>query len=221
MKKPIFIIIVSVFVFNFVFSQQDTIIGTNKNNKYIIGLIPSKANNIFGLAVGPLGSEVICNKPYTQFSYGLNLQIPGQGFMQTFYINQQLFKKIYKTNKSEDVLIHNDTANKRVVHNGLIISAFGTFTDQINGISVSAWMSLGKKMNGVSINLLWNLYTRMNGVSIGMTNYSVDTKGVQIGLINKTVKLKGIQIGLWNKNEKNTLPIINWNLGKNKKASEN
>ncbi|MBZ0242738.1 MAG: hypothetical protein K8F24_05955 [Bacteroidales bacterium] len=190
-------------------AENDTV--SKKLNKYVLGFVPSKANNIYGIAIGPLGSEIICNKPYTKYSHGLNLQIPGQGFIQSFYIFNSPFKKAYKANLSENALTHADTALKRVIHNGLLVSLTGTFSDQVNGISISGWMSLGNTINGISINPLWNLYFRINGLSISLFNSTIETKGTQIGLINKTLKLKGIQIGIWNKNEKRSLPFINWN----------
>lgn len=142
---------------------------------------------------------------------GVRVQIPGQGFIQSFYIFNSPFKKAYKANLSENALTHADTALKRVIHNGLLVSLTGTFSDQVNGISISGWMSLGNTINGISINPLWNLYFRINGLSISLFNSTIETKGTQIGLINKTLKLKGIQIGIWNKNEKRSLPFINWN----------
>jgi hypothetical protein len=180
-------------------------------NKYIIGFVPSKANNIYGFAVGFIGSEAICNKPYTKYSHGINLQIPGQGILQTFYIFNSPFKRAYETNLIGNEIFQIDTTLKKVIHNGLLLSLTGTFSDQVNGISISGWMSLGKIMNGLSINPLWNLYYKVNGVSIGVSNNSLEIKGVQFGIINKTVKLKGVQIGIWNKNEKRSLPLINWN----------
>jgi len=180
-------------------------------NKYIIGFIPSKANNIFGIAIGPIGSEAICDKPYTKYSHGLNIQIPGQGILQVFYILNSPFKQAYKTEIIENEFIMKDTSFKRVIHNGLLLSLLGTFSDQVNGVSISGWMSLGKNINGVSANLLWNLYYEINGLSIGVFNSSLVMQGVQIGFINKTIKLKGVQIGFWNRNEKRSLPLVNWN----------
>ncbi len=199
---------------SFAQQQDSTNITPAKPDKYVIGLLPSQAAHIYGLAVGLVGSEAICNRPYTKYSYGINLQIPGQGLLQTFYIFNPVFKQAYQTNNIKQSMSKADTTLKRVVHNGLLLSLTGTFSDQINGVSISAWMSLGKKINGLSINPLWNIYYRVNGVSIGLVNSSLDVKGVQIGLVNKTVKLKGFQFGLWNKNEKRSLPFINWNFKK-------
>ncbi len=194
------------------FAQQDTTdIEWKSKNHYVIWFTPSASANIYGIALGPVGSEAICKRPYTKYSHGLNLQIPGQGFLQTFYIGKLKFRDL----EISDSLGSNDSGDsiyyKKAQHNGLLVSVFGTFTDQVNGLSLSLWMSMGKKVNGLSFNLLWSVYEQANGVSIAFVNYTADTKGVQVGLINKTKKLRGFQFGLWNKNEKRSLPILNWN----------
>jgi hypothetical protein len=180
-------------------------------NKYVIGFIPSQANNIYGIALGPIGSEAICNRPYTKYSYGLNLQIPGQGFLQVFYIFNTSYKLVYSDYKFKKKAITEDTILKRVIHTGLAISLLGTFSNEINGVSISGWMSMGNRINGVSANLVWNLYRRIDGVTFGLVNTVFDMRGVQLGLINKSISLRGIQIGFWNKNGKRSLPILNWN----------
>jgi len=205
----------------FSFSQSDTLkIGKKKTNRFVIWVIPSVATNIYGIAIGPVGSEAICNLPYTKFSHGINFQLIGQGFFQTFYIRKMKFKDI-KLSENGDTGIFNDTLPKRAIHNGILISLFGTFTDQVNGISFSLWMSMGKKINGLSFNLLWNRYEQINGISIGLVNHTAITKGIQIGIVNKTKKLKGYQFGLWNKNEKRSLPIINWSFKNEKSVAHN
>ncbi len=214
--KKFTIIIMILFSATFSFSQNDSLEFDKKSkDRFVIGFIPSASKNIYGIAIGPIGSESICNRPYTKFSHGLNLQIPGQGIFQTFYINKLRFKDFYANEKTDSLSLQ-DILPKRAVHNGLIISPLGTFTDQVNGISLSLWMSMGKKINGFSFNLLWNLYEQINGLTIGFVNHSAATKGLQIGLVNKTVELKGFQIGLWNKNEKRSFPLINWNFKKEK-----
>jgi hypothetical protein len=193
------------------FSKQDSLqINKKYTDRYIAWFIPSTANNIYGVAVGLIGSEVICNKPYTKYSHGINIQIIGQGFFLPFGIEKFRFKDFYSQDKDPKT----DTMIKRVVHNGILLSIFGTYSNQINGISLSPWMSMNEKVNGLSINLLWNLEGIINGASIGIVNMSAKTNGIQIGIYNKTKKLKGIQLGIWNVNEKRSLPIINWNLKK-------
>ena len=210
MKKIIFLIIILCTVISS-FSQSDTIkIDAKKKNRFVAWLIPSVAPNIYGIAIGPIGSEAFCNKPYTRFSHGLNLQLIGEGFFQTFYITKIKFEDYDLSNNSE-AGVFNDTLPKRAIHNGILLSPFGTFTDQVNGISFSLWMSMGKKINGLSVNLLWNRYEEINGITIGLVNHAVANKGIQIGFVNKAKITRGFQFGIWNKNERRSLPLINWN----------
>lgn len=179
--------------------------------KYGLWFTPTYVGKIFGITVGPLGSEVLCDKPYTQKSNGLNIQLLGQGFIQTLYVGNKNYingvMQIYKDSTRR-------TYKKRVLHNGILLSTLGTFTEQINGISISPWMSTALIVNGLSSNLLWNLNTETNGVSLGAVNHSGKMRGAQIGLFNKSNNLRGIQIGLWNINEKRSLPFLNWNFKK-------
>lgn len=209
------LIILLLLFFNSVsFSQSDlSEFDKKEKDRYGIWLIPSASRNIYGIATGFVGSESICNRPYTKHSHGINLQLIGQGIFQVFLINKAKFNDP-QANSDSTNLFTQDTIPLRAIHNGLIVSPFGTFTDQVNGLSFSLWMSMGKKINGVSINLLWNFYEKMNGISIGLVNQTAETNGLQIGLVNKSLKLKGIQLGFWNKNEKRSLPIINWNFSR-------
>jgi hypothetical protein len=191
-------------------AQNDLLrIDSRAKNRYVIWMIPSAASNIYGIAIGPVGSESVCNRPYTKYSHGINIQFIGQGIFQVFYIKYVNFED-FNLSAGEDSGFFSDTLSKRAIHNGILLSSFGTFTDQVNGISFSPWMSMGKQINGVSINLLWNRYERINGVSIGLVNHAVVSKGLQIGLVNKAKKNRGFQFGLWNKNEKRSLPLVNW-----------
>jgi len=177
-----------------------------KVDRYVIWVVPSLATNIYGIAIGPVGSEVICHSPYAKKSHGINLQI-GQGFLLSFMVGRHnLIESRDTSTKSKT-----DSSYKRVIHNGILVSIFGTITNQINGISLSSWMSANNKVNGLSINLLWNMQDSLNGASIGLVNMAKKTSGSQIGIYNKTLKLRGFQFGLWNVNERRSLPIINWN----------
>lgn len=219
--KRIHIILLIVFSAIFSFSQSDSLtLEKRAKDRYGIWFIPTASKNIYGIAIGPLGSEVICNRPYTKFSYGLNLQLFGEGFLQVMYINK-LKHTVFNESYYPDSINMQDTIPLRAVHNGILISPLGTFTDLVDGISLSAWMSMGKKINGLSFNLIWNLYEQVNGVSIGIVNQTVVINGVQIGLVNKTKKIRGFQFGLWNINEKRSLPIINWNFTIKKSVEHN
>lgn len=199
----------------------DNVVIKKPKNFYVIGLIPSRAQNIYGIAIGPVGSEVFCDKSYTQSIDGVAIQLIGQGIFSIFYLclgGHATFKTYYKSNNEtatrlavDSLMFVTDTTLKRVLYNGIVLSPFGTYSNQINGVSISAWMSLGTYVNGISFNLLWNSITKVNGLSVGLSNDSLIIHGAQIGLINRTYDIKGIQIGLWNKNRKRSLPIINWN----------
>ncbi len=185
-------------------------VGQKTTNRYGLWFIPSYANNIYGISIGILGSDVLCDKPYIQTSNGVNLQIIGQGIMQMFYIGNKSFINDFVTSTEY-------RSRRPVIHNGLLCSVFGTFTDEINGISISPFMSMNGKVNGVSANLLWNMNIKTNGCSIGIINHSAQTNGIQIGLFNRATRLNGLQIGLWNVNAKRSLPIINWSFNRKKK----
>jgi hypothetical protein len=196
---------------NFCFSQATTTEQPiKKKNRYVLWMVPTLSNNIYGIAIGLIGSEAICGQPYTRFSHGLNVQIIGEGLFQTFQVKKGSFAQLELIDRN-DTLSSKDIPPIRALHNGLLVSPFGTFTEQINGTSISLWMSTGIKVNGLAFNLLWSRYEEINGVEIGFMNHAASTKGMQIGVINKTKKLKGLQIGIWNKNEKRSLPILNWN----------
>jgi len=217
MKKIIALFIIfSSAIISFSQSVDTLILDKKEKNRYVIWLIPASAKNIYGLAIGPIGSESICKAHYTKYSHGINLQLIGQGLFQTFYISKLHFNDFYLSDSMQFNENSYETLPIRSMHNGLLISPFGTFTDKVNGFSFSLWMSMGRKVNGISFNLLWNLYSHVNGLSIGFFNHEVIMKGLQIGLINKTLNLNGIQFGLWNKNERRSLPFINWNFTKKK-----
>ncbi|MDR9399089.1 MAG: hypothetical protein RI562_08500 [Salibacter sp.] len=177
--------------------SQDTI-----KNYYGIRVIPSRAMNIYGIAIGPVGSEVVCFMSYTKKSHGLNIQIPGQGFNSVFMMKPIQAKALTVDKK--------DTIQIGALHNGLIVSPLGTFTSKINGVSLSGWMSAGLVLNGFSFNLVYNRYEYLNGISIGMVNHAGEMNGAQVGLVNNAAKLRGFQIGLWNTNQKRSLPLFNW-----------
>lgn len=173
----------------------------------ILFFFPSKAPKSMGLGIGVFGSESYCNLRCRRDSYGLGIQLIGQGLFQSFMINSFEFEKF--------VLQPYSRETAKSSHNGLLISTFGTHTEYINGVSFSAWMSGGLEINGLSVNCLWSIYQKTNGLVIAAVNHVNKVHGVQIGLFNKAKTLKGIQIGLWNVNDKRSLPLINWNFKRN------
>lgn len=183
--------------------------GIEESNSYVFRLLPSRKHNIYGVCIGPFGNEVMCNPSHLKKTHGLNIQFLGQGIF--IPLNRRAFGYKYsmKTDTSWMVKIK-DSVNYKALHNGVLISTFGTMTDISNGIVLSGISSLGYKMNGLAINLFGAKYLEVRGLSVAINNQSYDVKGVQIGLINRTNKLRGFQFGLWNVNGKRSLPIINW-----------
>src|SRR5690554_3569354 len=206
MRKYVFLIAILI---PFCFLSQEVQTTKQKGKKrYGIGLLPSTAEHSYGLGIGLIGSETVCNRIFTKKSHGLNIQLLGQGFFGVFMI----FKKELNFHNSDRKQIDyaDSSSFKRVKHNGVLLSTFGTFSEEINGISISSWMNFNHKVNGLSMNLLVNNIHTLNGVTAGLYNSTYQTHGVQFGLINKTKKLRGFQFGLWNVNSQRKLPLINW-----------
>ena len=201
------ILIFILFSASFCFAQQ--ICSTKNDNAYVFKIIPSAKDNIYGVCIGIVGSEAVCNLPNVKNSHGINIQIIDQGLF--VLLNRKAFS--YSNTLADDTgyLINlPDSSSYKAWHNGLILSSFGTFTDVISGVSFSCGSSIGFLMNGVSFNLISNKYSRANGITLGMINQANHMTGLQIGLFNKTSHLKGFQFGLWNVNSKRKLPLINW-----------
>jgi hypothetical protein len=176
------------------------------SNAYVLHFIPSVKDNVYGIAIGPIGSETICNVTNTRKSYGINLQLIGQGIF--IPINRKVFSfEQLLLNPMPDLI--NQIACK-VMHSGILISTFGTYTDISNGFVLSLGFSYGRKINGIAFNLCSGKYITVNGMELGIQNQAHAVNGLQLGLLNRCVQLNGLQIGLWNVNEKRKLPIINW-----------
>lgn len=178
-------------------------------NSYGFRLIPSLKDNIYGICIGLVGSETICNVPKFKKSHGLNVQLIGQGLF--VILNRKAFSFSKTLDEGKGTLINtSDTNHFKAKHNGIIVSSFGTFTDIINGVSFSVGASLGYEMNGISLNLFNSKYGNAKGLIIALINHTGKMTGVQIGMLNKTNNLKGLQFGLWNVNSKRKLPLLNW-----------
>jgi hypothetical protein len=179
----------------------------DKQKAYGVRFLPSVVPQFYGLALGLVGSDAICNLPYTKTTNGINIQLFGTGF--TALLNPIEFSYEAMFNE-ESGWMQIPRAMPKAVHNGLLISGFGTLTPVTNGVVLSGLSSVGKLMNGLAINGLQNKYTKANGICISLVNQSYEQNGIQIGLINRSTKLKGLQIGLWNINSKRKLPLINF-----------
>ncbi len=179
----------------------------DKQKAYGVRLLPSVVPQFYGLALGLVGSDAICNLPYTKTTNGINIQLFGMGFLALLNPKEFSYEALFNK-ESGWMLIPNTTP--KAVHNGLLISGIGTTTAVSNGFVISGLSSMGKLMNGLAITGLQNKYTEANGICIALINQCYAQNGIQIGLINRSTKLKGLQIGLWNINGQRTLPLINF-----------
>ena len=170
--------------------------------RYLLAYQPGTAQTIYGIAIGIVGHDVICNAPYNQTTNGINFQI-GAGLLHWYKIpigyTPESFLKI-NTQKS--------------ITNGLQCSIFGTQTDVVNGVAISGFVSVGDRLNGLALNLGSSHYTLVNGMTVSFRNTALKTNGVQIGIINSSNQMNGIQIGLWNNVEFSDQPKLQiglWN----------
>jgi hypothetical protein len=170
--------------------------------RYLLAYQPGKAQTIYGIAIGIVGQDVICNAPYNQTTNGINFQI-GAGLLHWHKIpigyTPAPFLKI-NTQKS--------------ITNGLQCSIFGTQTDVVNGVAISGFVSVGDRLNGLALNLGSSHYTSVNGMTVSFRNTALKTNGVQIGIINSSNQMNGVQIGLWNNVEFSDQPKLQiglWN----------
>jgi hypothetical protein len=188
--------------------------------KYGIWLIPSFAEKINGIAIGPVESiyyDNSCNDTQ-QIINGVTIDLIGLGFLTPFALKDDMYNDIFQ-NREDSVfvkkfLISADSNLKkeqhRPINNGLTLATTGIVTGKVNGVLICGFANLTSIMNGLSICPFMNFSVVNNGVSIAAVNRSYRVNGVQIGLFNRAVVLKGFQIGLWNKNLKRSLPFINW-----------
>lgn len=220
-----------VFIFVFLFSintlaQKDSLFYLKP--KCPIWFIPSKAEKVNGIAIGPIESGIFKEK---QKVNGITVNILGLGTFAPL-MPESLASRYFKddNNSRLDSIIsseldHMDTIPETYIHNGLVASLGGIATQTINGISVSTIGHVSSRSNGILLNGLITVIFKaqgvtsgiinesfsLSGVQLGIFNKAVVLKGIQIGLSNKSLKGKGFQIGLINKNPKRTTILINWN----------
>lgn len=145
MKK---LLCATLLLFALIGNSQDTIsdLALKKGrNHYGIWLLPSWSHNIYGIAIGPLGNEAACGVDYTKYTHGLNIQVPGQGFLSAYYFNTPF----YMNDTTISIEKYVKEIHKKTIHNGLLVSVLGTFTDQVNWVSISGFMSFGHIHNGI------------------------------------------------------------------------
>jgi hypothetical protein len=188
-----------------------------RKKRYVLGLVPSYASHIHGVAIGPIGSVHLCDRETPQVSNGINVEILGTGLFLLLGENRAGYKERYASmmekNHLLDSLLHHDGRRYVVTHNGVILSSMGGMLPQVNGISFGGLSTAYLRMNGIAINGIWSKIDDHRGLSIGLINSSLKSRGLQIGVMNRTHELSGLQIGLWNRNSRRSLPLFNWGTG--------
>jgi len=95
--------------------------------------------------------------------------------------------------------------------NGMHINAIPlqVYPNSVNGLQVSGWASFAQQLNGCQIAGLASVTDTMAGMQVsGILNFvEKEGEGIQIGLINYCEKLSGAQIGLINIAKENWLPF--------------
>ena len=173
--------------------------------RYLLAYQPGKAQTIYGIAIGIVGQDVICNAPYNQTTNGINLQI-GVGLFHWHKIP-------FRYEPDPHWLSINENTQKSIT-NGLQCSIFGTQTDVVNGVAISGFVSVGDRLNGLALNLGSSHYTLVNGMTVSFRNTALKTNGVQIGIINSSNEMNGVQVGLRNNvqaTDQSVLQVGLWN----------
>ena len=85
--------------------------------RYLLAYQPGKAQTVYGIAIGIVGHDVICNAPYNQTTNGLNLQIGG-GLFHWYNIPFRY--------KPDPHWLFIDFNTPKSITNGLQCSIFGT-----------------------------------------------------------------------------------------------
>jgi hypothetical protein len=203
MKKILVVLLVAISIKSF---GQDSLKVDAVRNKKIIAFIPSKVDEINGLAIGVWAQNLKTEKDSLKIK-GINLEVNPLCFFGYISGNVSI------DDIADDAAFYQKRKNGLTDIDGLNVSIPGFFntSSRINGFSLTPFTICAGEINGVSISGITNCSYNLNGVSIcGIYNSSNAVRGVQIGLFNKAKKLHGIQIGLWNKNNKRSLPFINW-----------
>jgi hypothetical protein len=181
--------------------------------RYLLWYTPSSAEVINGIGIGPMNSGTKGNIPIRQTINGLQLELPGMGFLRFPF--QDGGKSYFESLDGRD---------QGVTVNGVLAAVAGsTGVDNINGVFISAFCGFAKRVDGVAVNPL-NFINRVDGTAVGVVNSfdegqgttigiynsSKDYNGLQIGLVNERKSGDGLQIGLINIKGGRIIPFINF-----------
>lgn len=181
--------------------------------RYIVWYTPSSAETINGIGIGPMNSGSGSIRPHRQTVNGLQFELPGTGFLRfpletpqrSYLQNAGIDRGGVEVNGVLAALMGSAGVN---TVNGLFISPFFGFADEVNGISCNSINFIGSS-EGLTLGIV-NSVRDGNGTSIGLYNTSEDFDGIQIGLFNVRERGDGLQIGLINIKGGSFLPFLNF-----------
>lgn len=181
--------------------------------RYVLWYTPSTAETIYGIGIGPMNSGSAVTRPPKQTVNGLQFELPGTGFLRfpletpqrSYLQNAGIDRRGVEVNGVLAALM-GSTGVSTV--NGVFISPFFGFADEVNGLSCNGVNFVGSS-NGLTLGIV-NSVREGNGTSIGLYNSSEDFDGVQIGLFNIREHGDGPQIGLINIKGGSFFPFLNF-----------
>lgn len=200
------------FFFIFIFSINQNAKGQVGSKSTIIGISPSKIQQVNGLMIHFFPND-FAQKPQSQIINGIELNLNPIGLFAPYVFAIHCLDAEIHQPTLDNLDSLDCTKFKKI--NGLNIGLINLEPTVINGLDINGTGSFESIVNGITCSLVLNKHHKMNGVTIAaIGNHDTECKGVQIGLFNSAKKLRGIQIGIWNKNEKRSLPFINWQFRK-------
>lgn len=188
-----------------------------KKNYFPVWTFHQDSIKIHGIS---LGFWSLSSAPRITNTNGLKLELIGIGLLFGFLPRSPIvdsdsaFNKLREKSLSEKInglnLSTSGTACDCLT-NGILAGTIGQISFQVNGISATFLFNFVEKNNGIMAAVFFNEAYYMNGMQIGFVNSGHKVTGLQIGLFNRAEKIYGIQIGIWNVNQKQKLPVLNWN----------
>lgn len=156
-----------------------------KRTKYVLGLLPSRARRIHGVAFGIVNPCENHNFQSELTINGISIEIIGQ---LPNIIKQLIFP-------GNNPICHSHYCKT----NGLAVG-FSVGTGQLNGIGISPTLSHSYEVNGIFLSPIQHISQDARGFIAGLLTRTSSITGFQLGAFTKNKVLTGLQIGLFNRN---------------------
>lgn len=166
---------------------------------------PSGVTEINGLAIGPINSAMMDEKP-RQTINDIHAEI-GFGFLMPMMPTHPFRGSEMYPSRKEDIdsaLTYDATSigRGRIVNvNGMSLSPLGSLgLHTINGLYGSMFAGIALRVNGLAINPVLNFVASVNGVAIsGLSNSSIYVSGLQAAIVsNDAFESHGMQFAAFN-----------------------